>query len=281
MFPLGESVLGDWLEHRSRRFHVVIGLLMMATVGLLKAELGPQVAFSAISLIPIAYLTWFASRAMGIAAALGSASGLLLLNLLDVHKYSEASVAFWNAAMDLGVFLVIAYSLSTTKTLYLRARALSREDALTGVLNRRGFVEALSVEARRARRYRYPITLAYIDLDDFKRINDRFGHNVGDQLLKATAQALRESVREVDAVGRLGGDEFVVLLTAVDADAAAAVLRKVAASLQTRTSAYGLSLSVGAISFTHPEEDADRMIDAADRAMYTAKREGKHRIVRG
>ena len=163
-----ESVIGHWLEHRTRRYHELIGICMFVVIGLLKAEAGPQVVFSALSLLQVSYMTWFVSPSAGIATAIGSASTLLVLNLAMVHKYSTVVVPFWNAGMDLVVFVVFTGALSEMKNLYVRARELSREDPLTGLLNRRAFSEALTIETRRARRYQCAMTLAYIDLDNFK-----------------------------------------------------------------------------------------------------------------
>ena len=107
-----------------------------------------------------------------------------------------------------------------------RERAISRTDGLTGLLNGRGFYEAAAVELARSSRYRHPLTLAYVDLDDFKEINDRLGHARGDAVLVAVAHALRRACRSTDLVGRLGGDEFVVLFPETDRDAAEAALVK-------------------------------------------------------
>ena len=106
--------------------------------------------------------------------------------------------------MDLGVFLIVIFILSEAKHLFRRERELSREDFLTGLLNSRAFAEKLTSEITRVRRYRHQITIAYIDLDNFKQVNDRYGHHAGDLLLCAVANVLRGSVREVDAVARLG-----------------------------------------------------------------------------
>ena len=114
-----------------------------------------------------------------------------------------------NAAIMLVAFVFVTILAAKHRTSLERERILSRTDSLTGLPNSRGFYEAAGAEVVRSGRYRHPVTLAYLDIDDFKEINDRFGHARGDELLVAVARALRSASRSSDLVGRLGGDEFV------------------------------------------------------------------------
>lgn len=93
---------------------------------------------------------------------------------------------------------------------------MAREDFLTGVLNSRAFYEMAQVEMARAARQDSPLSLAYIDLDDFKEVNDTLGHSTGDRVLQAVAATIMEDIRLTDAVARLGGDEFAILLSGSD-----------------------------------------------------------------
>jgi diguanylate cyclase (GGDEF)-like protein len=114
--------------------------------------------------------------------------------------------------MDCGMFLVVVVVLSSLRGAWEREKIHARTDSLTGVSNARAFFEVAAVELARARRYQRPFTIAYLDLDNFKQVNDRFGHEVGDDLLQIVARTLREGSRASDFVARMGGDEFVVLL---------------------------------------------------------------------
>jgi diguanylate cyclase (GGDEF)-like protein len=156
-------------------------------------------------------------------------------------------------------------------------------DELTELANRRYFMETLETELRRAERFNEPLALVFADLDDFKRVNDRFGHHVGDDVLRAFAEVVRGRVRAIDLGARLGGEEFAVLLIETDlkgAEALAESLRKAVAELEVRvvdgepvrvTASFG----VAAYPETH---SADELMTAADRALYRAKREGKNRV---
>src|SRR3954451_4706767 len=175
----------------------------------------PGLYFAVLYLVPISFFTWFIGLRSGIAAACGSVIALLSFDLLHgirAHPY-------WDTAMNLGMFIFMVFILAEVRALYERERDLSRTDALTGLLNRRAFVERLERERERHARFPRPITLAYLDLDNFKGINDSRGHAAGDALLVAVAQGMENSVRDVDSVGRLGGDEFAILMPETDADA--------------------------------------------------------------
>jgi diguanylate cyclase (GGDEF)-like protein/PAS domain S-box-containing protein len=158
---------------------------------------------------------------------------------------------------------------------------LSRIDFLTGIPNRRSFFQALTTESRRARRYRRPMTVAYIDVDNFKQVNDGLGHAVGDELLKTIGKGLETTLRETDTAARLGGDEFAILLPETDADSASVVMAKVQAGLdkamQQRN--WSVSFSVGVVTFTTAPGSAEEMVQRADELMYEVKRKGKSAMV--
>jgi len=168
----------------------------------------------------------------------------------------------------------------------LAARATT--DALTGLKNRRAAAEALAAEIERARRYERPLAIALFDLDLFKRINDDFGHEVGDNVLRAFARVLENSARTTDVVGRWGGEEFLVILHEADLDAAATFAERVRAGvaeasplteiLEDRPAAVRpVTCSVG-VTALQPGDDADAFVRRADAALYDAKRDGRDRV---
>ncbi len=139
---------------------------------------------------------------------------------------SSFTVLFWNASTRLGFFIVVTVLLALLRRALDQARALSRMDGLTGVTNSRAFRDLATTEIVRARRYGRPFTVAYIDLDHFKTVNDRFGHSSGDTLLRTVAGIMRDAVRASDIVARMGGDEFALLFPETDSDAARAGIEK-------------------------------------------------------
>jgi diguanylate cyclase (GGDEF)-like protein len=157
-------------------------------------------------------------------------------------------------------------------------------DDLTGLVNRRRFIEALDAEIERARRFGSALTIVLADLDNFKRVNDEFGHHGGDVVLRAFADLIRTHVRDVDVSGRIGGEEFAILLPDTDAAGAARVAERMRSSLAD----VAIPLSDGAAihvasSFGVAElragQAGEELLRAADAALYRAKDEGKNRVV--
>ncbi|MEQ1880887.1 MAG: diguanylate cyclase [Burkholderiales bacterium] len=157
------------------------------------------------------------------------------------------------------------------------------EDALTAALNRRGLDQAFDIECARAVRERRPMTLALLDVDNFKALNDRLGHNVGDEALKHLVGAVKEAVRPTDVLARFGGEEFVILLPNADLEAAAAVMTRVQRALTRRFFLHNnekvlITFSAG-IALWKEGESQEQITARADAALYRAKKAGKNRVL--
>jgi diguanylate cyclase (GGDEF)-like protein len=191
---------------------------------------------------------------------------------------------YWSTASNLRsrerVEKALGESESRLKSLLAKEQELARIDPLTAVPNRRAFYEALDQERMRSRRYRRAFTIAYVDLDNFKKVNDSLGHAVGDELLVQVAAGLKSNLRASDYVGRLGGDEFAVLLPETDATAAQLVLRKLRLRLLEEMKAHDwqVTFSIGAATFLDPPDSLDVIIRMADETMYAIKAHGKDNV---
>jgi diguanylate cyclase (GGDEF)-like protein len=174
----------------------------------------------------------------------------------------------------------LAVSESNLRDLLAREQELSRVDPMTTVFNRRGFYEALERERVRTERYRRPVTIAYVDVDNFKKVNDSLGHAVGDELLVQVSATLRTTLRASDVIGRLGGDEFAIILPETDAMAARITLEKLRLRLLNDMSAHGFTItfSIGAATFVGPTDSLDIMVRMADETMYAIKTHGKDSV---
>lgn len=166
-----------------------------------------------------------------------------------------------------------------------RLRSLAATDPLTGLANRRAVMEALRRDLARASRSGSPLSLVMLDIDDFKAINDTFGHAEGDEVLRLCARCAKAVTRNGDLVGRIGGDEIVVLLPETDSARARAIGERIrsdlVASSQQRAHPTGLSFGVATSA---PSASAHALMAAADRAMYqdkAARRVGRDRPAYG
>jgi diguanylate cyclase (GGDEF)-like protein len=165
-----------------------------------------------------------------------------------------------------------------------RLQGLSATDALTGIANRRTFDERLAIEVARANRYGTPLSLVMIDLDNFKELNDRFGHLAGDEVLKRVASLVDREKRLGDVVARYGGEEFGAILPHTEARAAAIWaerVRQMIAGTEVRSEAGALNItaSFGLAGAAPDREEPATLIEEADRALYEAKRQGRNRVV--
>lgn len=257
------------------RMAICLGLLAaLITVDL---STNAAIALTQLYLAPITLAAWYVGkRSAQLLVALSAAAWLAdgLLSKIGLP------ITLWNTGVRLLFFLLFIALLSNLRDAYHREQSLARRDPLTGAFNRRAFHDLLEHELARMRRIALPMTLAYLDLDNFKAINDLLGHSVGDDLLIRSAALMRENLRTTDQVARLGGDEFVVLLPATDAQAAQVALGRLKRVLQEdmRRQHWPVTLSIGAVVFYEAPASLDQAISLADRAMYEVKRNGKDRL---
>ncbi|MDP2753773.1 MAG: diguanylate cyclase, partial [Nitrospirota bacterium] len=221
----------EYLGKKSRPFLIVLGFVLVAFIGVIRYLTGPEFAFSLFFLLPIFLGTWFAGRWAGILLAIASALTWLTADLMMAPHYSHPGIPYVNETLRLSVFLIVVVILSTLKVVLEREKMFARKDFLTGIANRQAFFEFAGIEINRCRRHEYPLTIAYIDCDNFKVINDRFGHQTGDNLLCSVANTLQKSIRVTDIVARLGGDEFAILLPETGYEPAEVVIRKIQKAL--------------------------------------------------
>jgi diguanylate cyclase (GGDEF)-like protein len=232
-----------------------------------------------------------------IAGALTLGEYIAIVSFADYH-WDLNSAAFspypygmfsWSAQISRFIILLAASVLS----LSLVARSqkllkLATTDTLTGLFNRGQVDDRFAQELSRARRYNKPLTIAVIDLDNFKLLNDAYGHLAGDNVLRNIGSILRSSFRETDTAGRYGGEEFMVILPETHMEAARQkleFLRNLVAStpfaLAPHTERVRVTISVGLASFPQHGQSAGDLFASADERMFQAKREGRNKVVAG
>ena len=171
------------------------------------------------------------------------------------------------------------------KAMEARLRHLASTDPLTGIANRRHFMEQGRAEFSRSGRYGYPLSVMMLDVDHFKRINDTFGHDVGDQALKALTETIGHALRGSDLLGRLGGEEFALLLPSTPLTGAHILAERIRGEVEmmrlaTPSGELAFTISIGVCEFDE-DKGFDVLLNRADKALYTAKHGGRNRVVEG
>lgn len=259
---------------------VTAAILAIPLLGLIDYLTGPDMAFSIFYLFPLALVAWVGRRRDAFLLAVVATGVWLIADLAAGIEYSTLLIPVWNTMTRLGIFVFVSALLANLRSAHAFQERLARSDSLTGICNSARFDEVAREVIATAGRNRHPITISFIDLDDFKSINDRLGHAAGDDLLKRVATVLSEKTRSTDVVARLGGDEFAILAPGMSSHAAKAAMEGLAARLreQLQDLRITVTFSAGCVTFLEAPADVDEMVRISDNLMYVAKRAGKNRF---
>ena len=263
-----------------RTLRVVAYLLLTLAVYWVNVSTPPAARLGVLYVIPVLLVTWTEGLAWGIVFGVAS---IALRETVAWSQMPADTPILWRVGNAAAYVLVVAVAMAGLQKLRRSQAQLAQlvtQDVLTNVLNARAFAERLGQELERNRRYPRPLALIYMDLDNFKVINDTHGHQTGDAVLRLVADAMRTSVRTADVVGRLGGDEFGVLMPETDAPLADAAAKRLVASLRNVFKGTpSVTASIGVVSCTATDASTDDLLRRADQAMYDAKKAGKDRVV--
>ena len=270
----------DFIRGQGKAAILAIGLTSAVVVGILDYLTGSHVTLTAIYLLPVYFVAWYAGAPSGLVVAVCCAAVWIMAGQYAGRLFPSTLVMLWQFLSLTAIAGVFAVLLARLRKAQSRTQALSLVDFLTGALNSRAFYNIVENEHRKSTRYKRPVTLVYIGLDHFKRVNSRFGHTVGDQLLQKTARTMMKYLRATDRVARLGGDEFVVLLPETDLDAAKVALPKICDRLREIMADHGwpVTLSVAVITFNTAPPSARAMIKMTEKLMWSVKKDGKNAI---
>lgn len=258
----------------------VSALMLCPVLGYLDIRTGHEMSFSIFYLIPI----------LAVTAATGRRNGLAISVLYTIPAYiagqyeNDTDIAplvnLWNTFMLFVFFVAITVYMSGMRLALEREKKLARRDPLTGASNQYAFYEHGESEIERARRSGHPLTIAFMDLDNFKRVNDFLGHLSGDRLLKSVVETVKSNIRAVDVLARLGGDEFALLLPETDVDAAKAVVERIRFALMNKMmeNRWPVTFSIGVATFTAPPDSVEMLVKKSDKLMYEVKSSGKNNI---
>lgn len=272
--------LFETIEKGSPLLWTIIGLAIIGLLGILDYLTGNELTLSLFYLIPIVVVTWAAGHKTGLFMSFMSALTLLYAEIAAGQTYSHPIFYFLNTLLRALFYIVVVYLVSELQKARKEELLAARTDFITGAVNARYFNELLQMEISRIRRYPHPITLVYVDVDNFKLVNDLFGHRIGDEVLRCIATELRSQLRITDTVARLGGDEFVMLLPSTRQPEARMVVSKVYTNLieKMRQKNWPVTFSMGAVTCEFSPYSAEQLVNMADELMYEVKNSTKNDV---
>ncbi len=261
----------------SRAFLSILGFLLIPTVGFAEIFTGYRFGFSLFFIFPLFLITRAAGPAWGILAAL---SCTLTWLVTDLFPGRASDISSWILAVNSVIrFYIFSAVISILRTLD-REKKFARRDFLTGIPNRQAFFEMAQNEFSRARRYGRVLSFAHLDCDHFKQVNDSWGHQTGNKLLKILAETLQKNIRSTDIAVRLGGDEFGILMPETDYESSRVAMgriRKILLDVMAKNN-WPVTFSIGVTTCLSLPSTVDEMIRLADNLMYEVKNAGKNNI---
>ncbi len=267
-------------SERARGARTLLGFAAILLIGLADSLTGRNLSLSLFYLFPIAFISWTSRGFWGTFAAVVGTGIWVGAVLATGPGYSHWLLLSWNAAMRLGIFLAVSFLIFELRKTLDHVQALSRIDSLTGAANSRQFQQVLRAEIDRSQRYKRPFTLAFVDLDNFKAVNDTQGHCVGDSVLQSVVGVLRADLRKTDTIARIGGDEFALLLPECALVQAPVVIERARGKLMEamKSNSWPVTFSIGVVSCQDRHRSPEELIGIADRFMYAAKSNGKNGV---
>lgn len=256
----------------------IVALLLAFSIAAMDYAAGPDITFTLAYLLPVSLAVWRAGRIAGAILSALCALAWVAVDYMTGRLAMDIPVHAWNLASRFGLMLLGTFALAHLRDTLLQAHELSQTDHLTQTLNTHAFHGVADNEISRAQRYNHAFTVAYIDIDNFKEVNDTLGHNTGDRLLITAAKAIQGKIRKSDILARLGGDEFALLLPEADQETARIVVDKLHDHLDRLATKrkWPVNFSMGVLTCATPPPSVDKMIEMADELMYTVKDSAKN-----
>jgi len=274
-----EAMIADYFGYLNRlggKINAIIGMICCVLLGALDLAVPDEYVLSFFYLLPISFTIWFAGKNSGLIAS-AMCTVFLIPNYVKLGTVAGA----WNILSAFGIFCIVTLMLARIRELLNVESTLSRTDPLTGAINKRAFSELVGYEMIRLQRERKPFSLVYLDIDDFKQVNDQYGHTTGDEVLKAVVSCLRNNLRKTDVVARMGGDEFTIFYPEINETGARVATQRIKRFLGELLTAnnWPTSISMGVVTSEHMECKLDDIVALADNLMYQVKNAGKNNVL--
>jgi diguanylate cyclase (GGDEF)-like protein len=276
MMPL-LTTLDLHLERLTRAGILALAVCGVLIVGGVDYLAGYEAGVSLFYRGPVAVAAWYAGRWPGFAIAFFSSVSWYVADFAAGNQYSHPAIPVWNTFIRFGFFFITGVLLNALRTNLRAQQYLAQTDDLTGLYGRRVFEDRLKHDLALGQRRKSALTLAYVDVDDFKAVNDTHGHAGGDRVLRAIGRVLRDSLREVDTVARVGGDEFALILPDTGGPGAQQAISGLTRELHEVLGAsdFEVTCSIGVVTFRDSATSPEHAVAAADELMYEVKHKGK------
>lgn len=258
----------------------LLGLALLAAAAAVHLKLLPFPRALALYLLPALLAGLSAGHWAGIIVSMLGAAAYTAVGIRIYGGPALSAASALDAAVSLFSLLVLSLTAASLRRIRLKERLYAKKDQLTGMDNMASFMERAESELKRARRSRQPLSLAYIDIDNLKEINDLLGFLHGDRLLKAFAADLKHHTRSSDIVARLGGDEFVIMLPETGVEQARGAASKMHKSFQevaARENCHA-TLTVGLVTVFNPDLELEAMLKQASDLLLQAKGDGGNTV---
>jgi diguanylate cyclase (GGDEF)-like protein len=270
----------DILEDGHPIFWTAVGIGSIGLLGIIDTLTGNEITFSLFYMAPIVVVTWTVHQEAGLLMSVLSALTLLGAEIAAGQTYSSPTIYLWNTLIRAVFYVIVTYLVAELHKARREEQLAARTDFVSGAANARYFHELLQMEMNRIHRYPHPITVVYIDIDNFKLVNDLFGHKIGDEVLRSIATELKAQLRRTDIVARVGGDEFALLLPSTHQPEAKVVISKVQTNLREtmQQKNWPVTFSMGAVTCVSPPHSPEQLLNMADELMYQVKNSTKNDV---
>jgi diguanylate cyclase (GGDEF)-like protein len=262
--------------------NAVIGVsaTLVLIIGLVRLLTGHELALSVFFLIPVCLAGWGAGCAWGVIISFFSVLFWLFADLSMQERFSNPYIPYINEFFRLIMFVFVSHIMASMREMAEQQKKTARTDFLTGIPNRLSFIEYAGLEINKARRNSRPISMIFLDVDNFKTVNDTWGHHEGDLLLINVVTTITNSIRITDFAARFGGDEFGILLWRSRTSDALLVAEKIKEQLLnlTKRKSWPVTFSLGLVTYEDAPGSVEELVKEADRLMYQAKQGGKNTL---
>ncbi|CAK0755371.1 membrane hypothetical protein [Gammaproteobacteria bacterium] len=271
------------LNKTNKNIIVLFGLFLVYIIWAIDFISSSYLSLSLLYIIPIYIVTLYNSYLSGIIFSILCSTSWLYNYIHDINVKHEHTYIYYatNFIAKSSVFIIIIVLINNQRKLTEKLVELTRIDTLTGAITLGYFNDLLGNEIKRSKRYGSVFSIAYIDIDNFKLVNDKFGHSFGDTVLSTFVNVIKGTIRETDVIARVGGDEFIILLPETDEDKSYAILTEILDCFteeMDKISCHFATLSIGVLTCRESLSSPIELKNIADSIMYSVKRKGKNAI---